>query len=215
MGVEVNNGLTVCYEDGFIGLFLSLFLWFPFVLWISVALLHLFLRDLYSLFEFWFAYTSVWILAFAFQQGIHQPRPVRDDCPSSLGLQGRYGMPDPWLVSTSVFVLSWVAVAVLYRVRAVAFGLGMLGATLVLYAVSVLYNRYTSWAQFGVSMAFAAVLTATNVALIYYVYQPMLRQMLELELKRGQDLPGGLLNLILGDVPTKNGRRRKRGKRKT
>ena len=172
--LSINSMFAVCYTPGFVGAVLSVFMLFPFVLWISVAIIHMFLRDVFALIEFFVSFTAVWTLALMLQQGIHESRPNRTTC-AMLGLNGNYGMPDPWLVSTSIYLLTWVSVAAIYRAANMAYGLGMLFIAWLLYVASAKYNDYQSWAQLAVSLAMSAGITALCTLLIYFVYVPMFR----------------------------------------
>jgi len=174
MGDAVNELLAVCYApDDWVGAGLSPFMWFPLVLWAAVLFVHLIARDIFSLLEFSFAYSAVWTVAFSVQWGLRGSRPNLDTC-ATLGIYGRYGMPDTWLVSTTVYVLTWLVVVLYYRRRLMWTGCGLATVGWLGFVAAARYNNYVTWEQWSVSLSVALLVTLLNVAVVVGVLRPAL-----------------------------------------
>lgn len=176
MGVDYTDALRVCHNGDAAGMLLSYFMWYPFLLWALVAFVHFFIRDIFSFYHYMATYQVFWLVAFSIQWGVRQDRPNFDDC-TTLGLYMRYGMPDPWLVATTVFVATWIFVAAYHRRRLLQNGLIVVTLGWLGYVASAKYNNYVSWEQMGVSLALAAVLVVFNILAVVYVLEDIVREM--------------------------------------
>lgn len=170
--MELNSGLVLCYEPGAVGLVLSYFLWGPVALFACTVFMHLLVRDLFSLLNYYLSYSAVWLLAWVLSTLLAVPRPNADAC-GDLGWYTRNGSPDFWGVTTATYVFTWNAFAWLYAARILAEAVVAVDAVFAGYVAALVYNGYQSWPQLAFTLGLAAGVAALWVAFVYWVWAPM------------------------------------------
>lgn len=161
----------VCTDGTTAGMILSYFMLFPFLLFFFVACIHFFIKDIFSVFMLFFSSYVFWVLSFAIQFAVESERPNLRRC-ENIAYFFDYGLPDPWFVSTTVFVLTWLW-AILQRGHyEISIGFGFVSCGWVGYVVAARYLDYLSWTQWLGSAAFAGVLAVASVLITVFVIEP-------------------------------------------
>lgn len=154
-------------EDGWWQQALAYALYMPLVVFIGVSFVHLFVWDVVSVLLYWIDFFIAWIPLAIVARAAEQRRPyLNNNSGAPPTYLGRYAMPDPWQTTFILYMLTWSALAYIYKRKVLRTPLiGMWIATL-LFEVAILANNYASAVQTVVSAAIAVALAPPIVLLI-------------------------------------------------